>query len=109
MSTAPGTTLTPENYPLTVKGQVARTYGVPAFVDEGWMVPRFAALLVDVTIATLHSWATEGLVSFRQEHPQGPIRFLRRELLVVVGMRGGDGGPLSSDRIRRQLIRQEST
>ncbi|MFC5184176.1 hypothetical protein [Actinomadura harenae] len=89
-------------HPLTVKGRVAEIYGVPAFVDRGWMKPRFAALLVQVTIVSLHHWATEGLVSFRQERPKGPIRFLRRELLIVVGMRS-EGVPLSDEVIRRQL------
>ncbi|MEV4256504.1 hypothetical protein AB0J52_25360 [Spirillospora sp. NPDC049652] len=100
---APGPALPPEDFPLTVKGRVAQVYGIPAYVDHGWMTSRFASLLVGVTSVTLHRWAAEGVVSFRQEYPGGPIRFLRRELLVVVGMRGDDDIPLSSRSIKRRL------
>ncbi|MFC9973908.1 hypothetical protein ACFVH6_23715 [Spirillospora sp. NPDC127200] len=80
----------PADFPRTVKGRVAQVYGIPAYVDEGWMTAEFAVKLVGGRISTLHRWAMSGAVSYRQEEPNGPLRYLRRELLTVNGMRNGD-------------------
>ena len=89
-------------YPKTVKGRVAQVYGIRAYVDGGWMTPRWAAKLLGVRASTLHKWATAGLMSYRQDEPDGSFRYLREEVLVVTGLRDGDR-PLTIRTIRAHV------
>ncbi|WP_067473331.1 hypothetical protein [Actinomadura hibisca] len=66
------------------------------------MTGHFASKLVGVRENTLCRWATAGMLTYRQDEQDGAFRFLRPELLTVVGMRHGDA-PLTIQTIRRNL------
>ncbi|WP_242908196.1 hypothetical protein [Actinomadura terrae] len=88
-----------EAYPLRKLGLVAQVNNVPA---DTWMASRFAAILVGVSPSRLDGWASAGLLSYRQDGPSGPMRYLRAERLIVCGL-GVGGEPPTVEAVRRHV------
>lgn len=85
-------------FPRIFKGRVAEVYGIPAYVDLGWMTSPFASRLLGVRQPTLNRWARGGVLSYRLDKPDEPFRYLRPELLAIARLREECG------RLDRQAI-----
>ncbi|WP_242911025.1 hypothetical protein [Actinomadura terrae] len=94
-----------EEYPVKRYGLVAQVNGVHA---DMWMIPRFASILTGVNAARLNRWAAAGLLSYRQDEPRAPRRYLRAELLIVSGL-GVNGDPPTIYALRRHIRRVQTT
>lgn len=92
-------------FPKISKGRIAEVYGIPAYLDPGWMTAPFAARLVGVRQPTLIRWAREGLVSYRLDRADEAFRYLRPELLVIVRLKA-EGGRLERRAIEKHLAQK---
>ncbi|QXJ19642.1 hypothetical protein AGRA3207_000205 [Actinomadura graeca] len=75
-----------ERYPMRTLGLVAEVNGI---TSGRWMTAHFAALLSGADARSLGRWAKAGFLSFRQERPGGPLRYLRPEIEILSTLRRG--------------------
>ena len=87
-----------EEFPVISFGLVAK---VNRARSGPWMTGHFASLLTGVPLSRLNRWCKAGLLSYRQDGPGEPTRYLRAELVIVSEL--GEGEPPTVHTVRRHV------